>query len=87
MHKSGSKSSPSNYRPIALLSIVSKVMDKIVLKRLNAFLEPLLSPKQSGFRRKDGTSLQLLRLVQEWSTALDSSQLVGVIFFDLKKGL
>ena len=85
VHKSGSKSSPSNYRPIALLSIVSKVMDKIVLKRLNAFLEPLLSPKQSGFRRKDGTSPQLLRLVQEWSTALDSSQLVGVIFFDLKK--
>ena len=85
VHKGGCKNSPSNYRPIALLSIVSKVMEKIVHKRLNAFLEPLLSKKQSGFRRKDGTSPQLIRLVQEWSTSLDASDLVGIIFFDFKK--
>ena len=59
--KGGCKSSPSNYRPIALLSIVNKVRDKIVFKRLNAFIDPLLSAKQSGFRKKDSTSLQLLR--------------------------
>ena len=41
--KGGCKSSPSNYRPIALLSIVNKVMEKIVFKRLNAFIDPLLS--------------------------------------------
>ena len=81
VHKSGSKNSPSNYRPIALLSIVSKAMKKIVLKRLTAFLDPLLSSKQSGFWCKDGTSQRLLCLVQEWSVALDSSQLVDVIFF------
>ena len=85
VHKGGSKSSASNYRPIALLSVVSKVMEKIVPKRLSAFLDPLLSKKQSGFRRHDGTSYQLLRLVQEWSDALDSSHLVGVIFFDFRK--
>ena len=55
-----------------------------MLKCLTAFLDPLLSSKQSGFWRKDGTSQQLLRLVQEWSVALVSSQLVGVIYFDLK---
>ena len=60
-------------------------MEKIVHKRLNAFLEPLLSKKQSGFRRKDGTSPQLIRLVQEWSTSLDASDLVGIIFFDFRK--
>ena len=83
--KGGCRSSPSNYRPIALLSLVSKVMEKIVFKRLNAFIDPLLSPKQSGFRKKDSTSHQLLRLVQEWSSALDASHLVGVVFFDFKK--
>ena len=85
VYKGGCKSFPSNYRPIALLSIVSKVMEKIVLKRLTAFIDPILSPKQSGFRKKDSTSHQLLRLVQEWSTALDSSHLIGVVFFDFKK--
>ena len=44
-----------------------------------------MSPKQSGFRRKDSTSHQLIRLVQEWSSALDASHLVGVVFFDFKK--
>ena len=60
-------------------------MEKIVLKRLSPFLDPLISPKQSGFRKRDSTSLQLLRLVQEWSDSLDSSHLIGVIFFDFKK--
>ena len=85
VYKNGPKSCPSNYRPIALLSIFSKVMENIVLKCIRAFLDPLLTTQQSGFRRNDGTCPQLLRLVQEWSTALDSAQLVGVVFFDLKK--
>ena len=60
-------------------------MEKIVLKRLSAFLGPLLTQKQSGFRRGDGTAPQLMRLVREWSSALDSAHLVGAVFFDLKK--
>ena len=60
-------------------------MEKIVLKRLTPFIDPLLSPKQSGFRAHDGTTFQLLRLVQEWCNSLDSSHLVGVVFFDFKK--
>ena len=81
--KNGLKSSPSNYRPIALLSIVSKVIEKIVFRWLYTFLSPILTNKQSGFRKNDSTRLQLIRLVQEWSTALDSSRLVGIVFFDI----
>ena len=44
-----------------------------------------LSDHQSGFRKKDGTSFQLLQLVQQWSEAVDDGYYVGVIFFDLKK--
>ena len=83
--KSGAKSDPTNYRPIALLSVVCKVMEKIVHRRLNAFLEPVLTAKQSGFKKKDGTQLQLVRLIQEWSTSMDDSHLVGVVFFDIRK--
>ena len=85
VHKGGPRSCPPNYRLIALLSIVSKTMEKIGLKQLSAFLGPLLTPKQSGFWRGDGTFPQLIRLVQEWSVALDSAHLVGVVFFDFKK--
>ena len=62
-------------------------MENIVLKCIRAFLDPLLTTQQSGFRRNDGTCPQLLRLVQELSAALDSAHLVGVVFFDFKKAV
>ena len=81
----GSRSAPTNYRPIALLSVVSKVLEKIVHRRLSMFLQPILSSKQSGFRKRDSAEYQLTRLVQQWSNAMDKSQFVGVIFLDIKK--
>ena len=83
--KRGDNKELSNYRPIALLSQVGKVCEKTVLLKLNAFLKDFLTHSQSGFRQKDSTSFQLLRIVQEWSDHLDSSKYVGVLFFDLKK--
>ena len=85
IHKGGSRTIPTNYRPIALLSVVSKVLEKIVHRRLTMFLQPVLSCKQSGFRKQDSTEFQLTRLVQHWSTAMDRSQFVGVLFLDIKK--
>ena len=85
VHKGGSKSLLSNYRPSALLSVVSKLIEKIVHQRLEQFLQPVLSSKQSGFRKGDGAHLQLTRLVQEWSLAIDSGYMVGAAFFDIKK--
>ena len=83
--KKGCMARPNNYRPIALLSVVGKVCEKIVYKKLYHFVSPILSDNQSGFRRKDGTAHQLTRLVHEWSQALDKDQYVGNVFFDLKK--
>ena len=83
--KRGDKSNPTNYRPISLLSSVAKVAERIVFDIVYPFISPQLSDRQSGFRKKDGTSLQLIRLVQQWSEAVDDGCYVGVIFFDLKK--
>ena len=83
--KGGEKFSSTNYRPITLLSLVSKSLEKIVFHKLNTYLQPFLTMSQSGFRRKDSTQKQLVRLVQEWANALDSAEYVGVVFFDMKK--
>ena len=49
---------------------------------------PFISAEcQSGFRKNSSTSLQLLRLVQQWSEAVDQGCYVGVIFLDLQKAL
>ena len=48
----GSKTLPTNYRPISLLSVASKVEEKIVHDRLYNHIDPHLPPHQSGFRKK-----------------------------------
>ena len=65
--KKGNPSLLTNYRPIALLSAVGKVCERLVYNKLYRFVTPVLSENQSGFRKKDGTAFQLTRLMQEWS--------------------
>ena len=50
--KKGSKADPSNYRPISLLPILSKVQERLVFNELYPFLSGLLSDRQSGFGRE-----------------------------------
>ena len=83
--KKGSQTDPGNYRPIALLPIISKVLERIVHDKLSSFLQTWLHDSQSGFKKGDGTVPQLLRLCQEWSRHVDNSTYVGILFFDLRK--
>ena len=85
IHKKGAKTSPSNYRPLSLLSITSKIQEKIVYSRLYKHILPYLPPHQCGFRKHDGTELPLAHLVHQISAARDSGQSVLACFFDLSK--
>ena len=81
------KTNPTNYRPISLLSVLSKLLEKRVHIYLNDYLEKrqLLHPFQSGFRRKYSCNTALARLTNSWLTAINKSEVCGVVFLDLKK--
>ena len=83
--KRGDRAELTKYQPIALLSSVSKVCERVVHNKLYPFLTPYLSDMQSGFKEHDSTTYQLTRLVQQWSESLDASKYDGVIFLDLQK--
>ena len=85
LHKKSSKENPSNYRPISLLCITSKVLERIVHRRVMHHISPYLPDHQSGFRPRDGTTLQLSRLVHQISGDLDAGHKVFSCFFDLSK--
>ena len=60
----GSRQQASNYRPISLLSVLSKCLEKVVFKPLYSHLNRFLPKHQSGFRQKDSTAYQLARLLR-----------------------
>ena len=59
--KKGKKTDPSNYRPISLPTVISKIIEKVIHDQTNAFLsdENILYNYQSGFRANHSTNLCL----------------------------
>jgi hypothetical protein len=55
--KYGPKSNPTNYRPLSILPVLSKILERAVYTQFNYFLNNhhLISPKQYGFRLKSST--------------------------------
>ena len=87
IHKGGKVDTCDNYRPIALLSSISKILEKIVSLKLVNHLEyhKLISPKQFGFQRGKNTEHNLLNVVNFISNAINEGQFCIGIFLDLKK--
>ena len=85
VYKKKSKSLPQNYRPVSLLSIISKVMESIVNRQLLNFLESrgVLSPRQFGFRKGLSTTDLLMKLYHEWAAAAASGGSAHVLAIDI----
>ena len=65
IHKAGVISEVSNYRPISILNVSSKVYEKVISKRLKDFLSSMyiLCDKQFGFRERNSTAFALTMIV------------------------
>lgn len=87
IHKSGDKKLQSNYRPISILPNLSKVLEKILNKRLIIFLEKygLLSDRQYGFRVGKSTAQAVTELNDYVVRALYDGRKCLAIFLDLAK--
>jgi len=85
LYKKGSNSNPSNYRPVSLLSIASKLLETIVSDALKKFLAPKLNPRQFGFRTAHTSMDLLLNMAQRWTDALAKDQEVRAVALDMSK--
>ena len=89
VHKKGNRQDKSNCRPISLLPIFSKILEKLIFDNIYAFLSRnnLLSANQSGFRPGDSTINQLLSITHKIYCAFDEtpSKETRAVFLDLSK--
>jgi hypothetical protein len=76
-----------NYRPISVLTCFSKLLEKLMVKRLINFIDKnkILSKHQYGFRRNRSTELAVLDFVDKITKAIEEGKFTVGIFLDLSK--
>ena len=85
--KTGNKLQVSNYRPIAILSVASKFIERAVHKHFLSYLisKEIMCPNQFGFRPNHSCETALLCMVDEWAMNVDNGKINGVAVVDLRR--
>ena len=83
----GSRDEKTYYRPISVLPMLSKLLEKHICEHLYDFCQErgLLYRHQSGFRKFHSTEIVLIRLIDQLLFDLDRNKVSGLIFVDYKK--
>ena len=85
--KKDSKLNYGNYRPVSLLSNIEKILEKLMYKRLYAFLDynNIIYDLQFGFRQQHSTSHALINITENIRKALDDGNIGCGVFVDVQK--
>ena len=74
---------PKGYRPIALLCVPYKFLERLLHTPLDPVIDPQLPCEQAGFRRGRSTADQVTLLTQDIEDAFDAGEKAGVVLLDL----
>jgi hypothetical protein len=85
--KSGDSDLVENFRPISILPIFSKILEKAIHRQFYNFLEnnKLLNDCQFGFRRNRSTKLAATLFCDKIRKEMDNGKLIGCVYLDLSK--
>ena len=79
----------SNYRPLSLLSVPSKILEScvadMIAKHVFSENEALVTDNQWAYRKGRSTELLLIHLTETWRRAIDNKLVVGAVFIDFQK--
>ena len=73
-----------NYRPVSILPLLSKVLERILCQQLSEHFEMIFND-YSAFRKKHGCQTILLKFLEDWKKSLDNKEYVAAILMDLSK--
>ena len=85
--KNGIQTNMSNYRPISLLSVFNRILEKIMYNRLSNFIEKMniIYAKQFGFRSHHSTEHAILSIVDKIHEGIEKGMISCGIFLDFSK--
>ena len=87
LFKKGNRSYVGNYRPVSLTSVIGKCMEQLIKEHVmkHMLTNNLISSKQYGFIPGRSTSLQLLKVLDEWTALIDEGISIDCIYMDFQK--
>ena len=85
VHKKDDPTDKTNFQPISVLPLLSKVFERVIYNQLGKYMDTFLNKLLCGFRKAHSTKHVLLKLIQRWQNELDNSGLVDTILMDLSK--
>ena len=85
LHKKLDRLERKNYRPVAILSPLSKVLEKVLYEQVYSYFSSnqLFHPNLHGYRKNRSTQTALLQMYDRWVRAASDGQLSGVVLLDL----
>ena len=81
----GARTSKSNYRPVCILPVFSKIFERLLSRQLPEFFDNILSKFECGFRKGYGTQHCLLLMLKIWKGATDNNKAFGALLTDRLK--
>ena len=85
--KKGTRESKGNYRPVGILPVASEILEKLLCKQINLFLDQFLSKCQCGFRKRFSIQDCLPAMLEKLKSTVDNGNNFGVLLTDLSKAL
>ena len=87
LYKKGDRALASNYRPVSLTCICSKLLEHVVCSNIMGHLDEysILSDRQHAFRKFHSCETQLCTVIDDWSKNLDRGERVDIFIMDLEK--
>ena len=74
---------PKSYRPISLLFVPYKILERLIYARVEPLIDPLLPKEQAGFRRWKSTVDQVVLLTQNIEDSFEAKKMAGAVFINL----
>ena len=85
VYKKSDKLNKSNYRPVSILPILAKNLEKVLAHQITPFLNIVFSCHLSAFRQGYGCQDTLLTLIENWRKDLLKNNKIGALLMDLSK--
>ena len=86
-HKNGERQCKTNYRPVSILSTVSKIYERILYRQVEIIFDEILSIYQCGFRKEFSSQHCLIVMLEKWKQSIDMGGCAGALLTDLSKAV